>query len=118
MHRPNFTEIMKKIFSIFVNTLPVLLMILLIPFVKNDYLLAVIYFVLTVVAFVIKRNKNDFLFYVFGFFIMILSEYLFTSTGVETFNRNTLFGLMPIWLPLLWAYGFVVIKRSAEILNS
>jgi hypothetical protein len=49
---------------------------------------------------------------------MIFFEYLFISTGVETFNRNSLFGIMPLWLPLLWAYAFVAIKRSVILLNS
>jgi len=66
----------------------------------------------------IHRSKNDFLVMIFGFVIMIVSEYIFISTGVETFNRNSLFGIMPLWLPFLWSYGFVAIKRSVEILNS
>jgi hypothetical protein len=53
---------------------------------------------------------------IFGFFIMIVAEYFFVMTGVETFRRNTLFGLMPLWLPFLWAYGYVAIKRAIEIL--
>ncbi len=48
---------------------------------------------------------------------MIISEYLFIKTGVETFTRNSLFGLMPLWLPFLWAYAFVVIKRAIKILD-
>lgn len=48
---------------------------------------------------------------------MIISEFFFVSTGVETFVRNTLFGIMPIWLPFLWGYGFVDIKRAIQILD-
>ena len=48
---------------------------------------------------------------------MILSEMIFISTGVEIFVRNTLFGLMPLWLPFLWGYGFVAIKRGIKILE-
>ena len=107
---------MNKLLQILLNSLPVLIMIGLIPFVSNDYFLTVLYIVVIVVALALKRNPNDFLIFVFGFFIMIMSEYLFTSTGVETFNRNTLLGLMPIWLPFLWGYGFIAIKRSVEIL--
>ena len=49
---------------------------------------------------------------------MIVSEYLFISTGVETFNRNSLFGLMPLWLPFLWGYAFVVMKRVIVVLDN
>lgn len=106
-----------KVFQIVLNAIPILLMIGLIPLVGNDYLLTGIYIVIILIALSIKRNRNDLLVLVFGFFIMVASEYLFVSTGVETFQRNTLFGLMPLWLPFLWAYGFVAIKRSVEILD-
>ena len=109
---------MKKIKGISLNTLPVLLMILLIPFVLNDYVLTVLYIAIISAALFIHREKNDFTILIFGFFIMIISEYIFTSTGVETFNRNSLFGLMPIWLPFLLSYVFVAIKRSVLILDN
>ena len=109
---------MDKTYKIFLNTLPVLIMVGLIPFVSNDYLLTVIYIVVIFTSLFMRRAKNDLLVLSLGFVVMTAFEYLFVSTGVETFSRNSLFGLMPIWLPFLWAYGFVAIKRSVEILNS
>lgn len=109
---------MKKTLAIFLNAFPVLVMIALIPFIKNDYILTLVYIGIISAALAVKYTAHDFLILVFGFFIMIASEYLFISTGVETFQRNTLFGLMPLWLPFLWSYGFVAIKRSVEILNT
>jgi hypothetical protein len=89
-----------------------------IPFITNDYTLSLIYIGVIVVSLSIYHKKNEFYILLYGFCIMILAEYFFVSTGVETFTRTTLFGLMPLWLPFLWAYGFVVIKRSVEILNT
>ena len=109
---------MKKISVIFLNAIPVLVMIALIPFVQNDYILTLVYVGIIAASLAVKYTPHDLLILVFGFFIMIASEYLFVSTGVETFQRNTLFGLMPLWLPFLWSYGFVAIKRSVEILNA
>lgn len=108
---------MAKIHSIFVNLIPILIMIGLIPLVKNDYILISIYICIIFVSFLVKRNKNDLVLFSFGFVIMIFFEYLFISTGVETFNRNSLLGIMPLWLPLLWGYGFVAIKRGIEIIS-
>ena len=107
-----------KILAILFNSIPVIVMIILIPFIQNDYILTFAYIAIILVFLTAKYTPNDFLILVFGFFIMIASEYIFISTGVETFQRNTLFGLMPLWLPFLWAYGFVAIKRSIEILNA
>ena len=109
---------MKKALTIILNAVPVLIMIGLIPLVANDYLLTLIYVVIIIVSLVVKNTRNDLLVLIFGFFIMIISEYLFVSTGVETFQRNSLFGLIPLWLPFLWGYGFVAIKRSIETINS
>ncbi|HTY39501.1 MAG TPA: hypothetical protein VMC43_00180 [Candidatus Paceibacterota bacterium] len=109
---------MKKFGAILLNALPVLVMIALIPFVKDDYMLAALDIIVIAVAFAIRTTKHDFTVLAFGFFAMIASEYLFVSTGVETFKRRTIFGLMPLWLPFLWAYGFVAIKRAVAILDN
>ena len=92
-------------------------MIWLIPVIKDDYLLTVVYVGIILFCLFIKKERGDVFIFIFGFFAMILSEMIFVSTGVETFVRNTLFGLMPLWLPFLWGYGFVVIKRVLKILE-
>ena len=108
---------MSKVTQLFLNAAPALLMIGLIPFVRNDFLLTAIYLLIIGSALAIRREPRDITILIFGFFVMIASEYLFVSTGVETFNRNSLLGVMPLWLPFLWAYGFVAVKRGIEILK-
>lgn len=110
-------KIKNKILQIFLNAIPIILMIILIPIFKNDYVLTGIYVLIIIVSFAIKYEQRDYLFLIFGLIIMIIFEYLFISIGVETFQRNSLFGLMPLWLPILWAYAFVVMKRAIIILN-
>ena len=97
--------------------IPIILMIGLIPLVKSDYLLTLIYSVCILALLFIKSEKNDLTALVFGFIGITLSEAFFVSTGVEIFLRNSLFGLMPLWLPFLWAYAFVTIKRALRILD-
>jgi hypothetical protein len=108
---------MKKTLAIIKEAFPTIIMIGLIPFVLNDYVLTLLYVVIIIVAFSVKREKSDFPIFIFGFIAMIISEYIFISTGVETFIRHSLFGVMPLWLPFLWAYSFVAIKRSVIILD-
>jgi len=108
---------MNKFLRILIQVIPVILMIVLVPLIKNDYYLLAADAAIIVIALFIKYEKRDWVFLLFGFFIMIISEYIFTSTKVETFNRNSLFGLMPIWLPFLWAYSFIVLKRAIMILS-
>ena len=104
-----------KIINIVLNIIPIFVMIGLIPIIQNDYLLTVVYIGIILISFFIKKEKGDVFIFIFGFFVMIISEIIFVSTGVETFVRNTLFGLMPLWLPFLWGYGFVAIKRGIKI---
>jgi hypothetical protein len=93
-------------------------MIAIIPFIQNDFIIAGIYTAFALVTLAIKRQKNDLVFLAFGFICLFISEYFFISTGVETFNRHTLLGVMPFWLPFLWAYAFMVIGRCIRILDS
>ena len=111
------TKMLKKSFLVFFNATPVILMIALIPYIRNDYLLTAVYVFIIGVALLFKRDKYDITFLLFGFIIMTASEYFFIKTGVETFSHKSLLGVMPLWLPFLWSYGFVAIKRSAKILG-
>lgn len=108
---------MKKSLEIIIQASPVGLMVLLIPLLQNDYYLAGVYVLIIIAAFALQMKKNDLLIFFFGLVVMTISETFFLKTGVETFNRISLFGIMPIWLPLLWAYGFVAIKRGIKILE-
>ena len=108
---------MKKAQLIFLNAIPILIMMGLIPFVQNEYYLTFLYVGVILISFLIKKAKGDTTVFLFGFIVMIIAETIFVSTGVETFTRNGLFGLMPIWLPLLWGYSFVAMRRGLKILD-
>lgn len=107
----------KKARKILVHALPILVMIGLIPLVQTDEALTVFYILIIALMFSQTYRKHDILVFSFGFLGMIASEYLFISTGVETFERRSLLEVMPIWLPFLWGYGFIVIRRSLNELR-
>ena len=92
-------------------------MVGLIPVIEDDYLLAILFIIVIALAFKIKKEPKELTILVTGFLFMIFFEAIFISTGVEVFYRNSLLGIMPIWLPILWAYGFVAISRAVKILN-
>ena len=108
----------KAILKIFLQSAPVILMIGLIPLVPDDFTLTVLYCGLIGAAFGIRYEKRDLVFLIFGFVVITISELFFVSTGAEIFTRASLFGLIPLWLPFLWAYAFVAIKRSIIILDN
>lgn len=104
------TPLIKSFIKYFVS---VLVLIALIPVIKNDYVLAVVYTVAILIAMTGRfRDGLEWTFVVIGFVAIGLSEYYFVSVAkVETFTHRTLFGLMPFWLPFLWAFIFLGIKR-------
>jgi len=109
--------IVTKIKIIIIELLPIIGMIVLIPLIYNDYILLMTHLIIIGIMFYVKYIKLDWIFFVFALIAMTASESLFISTGVEVFQRNSLFGLMPIWLPVLWAYVFVMMRRLVKILE-
>jgi hypothetical protein len=108
---------MKKAKKIALNALPILMMMGLIPIVADDYMLTFLYVLIISFSLWVRRTKYDITAFVVGFFLMTLAEYLFVKTGVEIFLRNTLFGVMPLWLPFLWGYGYVAMKHIVQVLS-
>ena len=102
---------MSKEIKILVYALTILTLIGLVPVIQNDYYLTFIYLMLILLFTFLKKEKADWLFITIGFFSSFLGEYFFITTGVETFSRNSLFGIMPLWLPFLWTFIFLSMKR-------
>ena len=103
--------------EIILNVIPILVMILLVRVIKNDYYLLIIYALLILTLLKINYEKNEYKLLISGIIFMFVMEYIFILTGIETFTSQTLIN-MPIWLPLLWGYGFIVINRvSKELLK-
>jgi hypothetical protein len=106
-----------KFLRIALLALPIIIMIGLIPVIADDVFLTLVYISIAAFTFAFKRKPYDHLAYIFGLVGITISEYLFIQTGVEVFVRKSFLGIMPLWLPFLWAYAFVVIKRSLIILD-
>ncbi len=75
------------------------------------------YIAIIIISLLKKWERGDITVLLFGFFALTVSEYFFILTGVETFTRTSLLGVMPLWLPFLWGYAFVAIKRAIKILE-
>ncbi|MBI2064548.1 MAG: hypothetical protein HYT62_00655 [Candidatus Yanofskybacteria bacterium] len=107
---------MKYTLRISAYFLAVVIMVSLAIFIVNDYILTAIYLGIIVASVIFRREKADLLILVVGFFGTLIGESLFLSTGIETFTRTTLLGIMPLWLPFLWSYIFLAIKRVSWML--
>src|SRR3989344_2261799 len=101
-----------------IEFLPTILMIALIPIFWNDYILTGIYAVAIILLFLAKRERKEITIFISSAIIITFFEYIFVMTGVEIFQRHTLLGVMPLWLPLLWGYAMVAAKRFLLYVNS
>lgn len=99
--------------KIILNLISIIIMIGLIPILINDYLLLLVYIVIIIVSLKMHYEKNEYRLLIAGIIFMFLAELFFISTKVETFTSQTLIN-MPIWLPVLWGYGFIIIKRISH----
>lgn len=107
----------RKPLGIALNAAPIIIMIALITLVQDDILLAALYAAIIIALLAVRNERADLIAFFFGLFIMTFFEWLFVNTGVEVFSRDSLFGVMPLWLPVLWGYGFVAIRRSVTLIS-
>ncbi len=107
---------MKYLYQIILYLLAIFVMIALVPFIVNDYVLTAVYLLFIVAALLLKKERVDYTSLALGLVSTTLGEYFFISTGVEQFSRTTLFGVIPLWLPFLWSFIFLSIKRVFWIL--
>ena len=101
----------KYISKVFLYFLFIIGMVGLTVLVKNDYILTIIYLIIIAGSVTLKKERSDILVLIIGFLGTLIGEYIFISTGIETFTRTSLFGIMPLWLPFLWAFIFLSMKR-------
>lgn len=110
---------MIKFLKVFVETLPILFGILLsFLFWQNNVLLFILYIVLTAMLIYIHKDKSEFIIFAYGVVIGAIVEIIGTRvSGYQSF-ANPDFGVIPMWLPIVWGYGFIAMKRIGMVLQS
>lgn len=103
---------MNKLSKIFIETLPILLGVLLTYlFWQNNVLLFIIYLVLTLGLIYLHKDKTEFVIFAYGILIGAIIETIGTQiSGYQSFTKPDFDGI-PMWLPVVWGYGFVAMKR-------
>lgn len=108
---------MKKVLKALGHTSPLLLFFVFEVWSRNEILTAIFLLVLFVGYFVFfGYHTREWVLVVvgglFGFVIEILLGFVYR----EQFWTNTSIFDVPIWLPIVWAFGFVVIRRFGDAL--
>jgi hypothetical protein len=114
---PSFFAILLLVYRIATSALPIIGVIALVPLIRDDLLLTGIYIVCIIVALALRQDKKDLVFLAVGFVGSTIGELLFIATGVEIFTREVLIWGMPVWLPFMWGYIFIMMRRAALALE-
>ena len=114
----NFLILMSKLTKVFIETLPILFGILLsYLFWKDNVLLFIIYLVLTLGLIYFHKDKTEFVIFAYGILIGVIVEVIGTQiSGYQSFTKPN-FGGIPMWLPIVWGYGFVAMKRIGFVIK-
>lgn len=108
----------KKFLRVFIETTPIFFGIFLsFLFWENNILLFVLYFVLSLGLIFFHKDKTELVIFGYGIFIGALVEIIGTYvSGYQSFTNPDFLGI-PVWLPIVWGYGFVAMKRIGFVLK-
>ena len=83
---------------------------------KNSLLLTFIYLSTILALFLVNYRQGDFFAFFFGVVLGFAIEVFATDiTHIHTFAYSDFFG-MPMWMPIVWGYCFLLMKRIGIIL--
>ncbi|HBD24428.1 MAG: hypothetical protein A2566_01385 [Candidatus Zambryskibacteria bacterium RIFOXYD1_FULL_40_13] len=106
----------KNIKKILIQLGLLILAFVLLGIVRNEYVFTVIVIFLIGVSLKMDYHKNEWalllLGFVLGFFIEVIMGLFYRF---QHWDNASLLGV-PIWLPLVWGYAFVLIRRVGALI--
>lgn len=109
---------MKKLRKILLETSPILFgIILAYLFWRNSILLSLIYSTLALGLIYFHKDKTELFIFIYGILIGAIVEVIGTQISrYQSFSTHEFFGI-PLWVPIVWGYGFVAMKRVGFVLQ-
>jgi len=106
---------MKKVSKILSQLLPVFIMVALLFFFRSEIAITVLAIFLILITFKRKYCKKEIYVFLFGTAMGIFFELTGNFLLEQSWGEASFFTI-PIWLPLAWGYGFVIIRRIGNII--
>lgn len=106
----------KKKWKLFLyDFIPFLIMISLSYIFNSELGIFIIGLILVAYTLVHRYEKREIFIFIFGVIIGIILELTGNIALGQTWRESSFFKI-PIWLPIFWGYGFVVIRRIGNII--
>lgn len=61
-------------------------------------------------------RRNEFVLFLVGIALGLAIEIGLSSISRQQYWKNASFFDVPLWLPVMWGYGFVVIRRVGDLI--
>ena len=110
--------IMKKeaLKEVLIELIPFLLALIIAFYVKQEIAITIILAAVLLISFKMKYHKKEGLLLFTG----IITGLIFEISGnffykLQYWSSGSIYG-MPLWIPLLWGYGFILIRRIGNII--
>lgn len=101
--------------EIIIELIPILIVLLLLCLFRNEIAITILTLLAIIFTFTIKYQKNEAYIFLFGLIIGIILELIGNFLLGQSWPDASFFSI-PIWLPLTWGYGFIIIRRIGDII--
>lgn len=96
--------------------LPLVLGLILQPFIHGEFVFTLVIVAILLISWKIKYYKGEWKLFLAGLII----GFVFEALGglvyrMQYWENASLLGI-PVWLPILWGYGFIFIHRLGKII--
>jgi general stress protein CsbA len=102
--------------NVLFQILPLFLVLFIFVFTQNEFFVTAGIIFLITLSFMIKYYKKEWKVLVFGVILGIIFELGGDLIYKAQYWENASFFGIPIWLPLMWGYGFIFIRRIGNFL--
>lgn len=102
--------------SLWIEVILLLLSILLIWLMKNEFLITISVIVLLICGFFLEYHKGEWSLFIIGIITCIVIEIGGSQIYKLQYWISGSFFSIPLWLPILYGYSFIFIRRIGNII--
>jgi len=106
---------MNKLTTILKELIPLGVIIIFLFFFRTEIAITLLAILGIVLTFIIRYHKKEYLVLLFGLIIGVIFELIGNFWLGQNWPEASFFSI-PIWLPVTWGYGFIIIRRIGNIL--